>query len=164
MGITSYKVKALHGNYNTKREDFVHWDFILRIQASWSLLWERRLGVSRFHKREYKWQQNGWEGHWKHERLVLLWCRISEKMRGACQACRVRPLYLRRSQTEHEQDCLKRAMAPSKKTEYHWVWLGSPETELLSRISSDPLNARHIPSLLLCNFSLRFSMQAEIIA
>lgn len=28
----------------------------------------------------------------------------------------------------------------------------------------DPLNARHIPSLLLCNFSLRSSMQAEIIA
>lgn len=42
-----------------------------------------------------------------------------KKMRGACQACRVRPPYLRRSQTEHEQDYLKRAMAPSQKTEHH---------------------------------------------
>ena len=26
MGITSYKVEALHGNYNTKRKDFVRWN------------------------------------------------------------------------------------------------------------------------------------------
>ncbi|UKI54688.1 MAG: transposase [Treponema succinifaciens] len=42
-----------------------------------------------------------------------------KKCGGACQACKVRPLYMRRSQTEHEQDCLKRAMAPSQKTEHH---------------------------------------------
>lgn len=103
--IYSHKVTSGFASRGKSTKRMVLW-----IQTSRSLLRERRSGVRHFHKRQYQWQQNDWDGFRVHERLFLFvqrgcWLlrRIFEKMQRPCQSCWSRTVYLRRRKAEYEQ-------------------------------------------------------------
>lgn len=94
----------------------------------------------------------------------LLWCRLSQEVKGTYKTCRFWKIHLCGYQTKYEPAYALWAMGTFKKTQHNWIWLGCIKTELLFGISTGKMSGWTFSSLCLLYFSLHFAMQTEILS